>query len=167
MTHAQAEALKECRCDGSGKVEWEDPPERAASIGGGVIVKPMGALGSSLCPCRKALVPREGQARWWTTEPVYSATVAVPIFNESISISASVEVPVDEQNYPVVRRGNRWYPTLIEIEAPASIMLHPDTARELGQRLIAAAEAADLADLPDTDTCGHWWPCDCGAKKGA
>lgn len=161
MTHNEAEALTACACGGTGRIEWTEPPDPPRQSGE-MVMQFLGALGTSLCPCRKALPPREGEARWWTSERVYSATVAVPMFNESVEIRVDPEVPVSEDNFRVVRRGNRYYPTLINVETPDSLTLHPDTARELAQRLIAAADAADAIDAQDCDPCGHWAPCDCG-----
>lgn len=102
----------------------------------------------------------------WTTEVAFSEEVAIPIFDECVSIAVYPEVPMrgDER---IARRGNRYFPTLVEVEAPSDFKMHPETARELGQKLIAAADAADAIDLPDCDPCGHWSPCDCGERPGS
>jgi len=94
----------------------------------------------------------------WSTESVYAADVQIPIFNESLDISVSAEVPMlDTERQP--RRGNRYFPTLITVDGPSDYSMHPETARELAKRLIEAADAADAIDQPDTDACGHWAPC--------
>jgi hypothetical protein len=115
------------------------------------------------CSCRAELPARKGEAKWWGTEQVYAADVQIPIGNERASISVSAEVPYDAKNFRVERRGNRYWPTLVNVESPADMTLHPETARELAQALLAAANAADAIDQADCAPCGHWWPCDCAA----
>jgi hypothetical protein len=150
MLRVEAEALTECRCGGSGQIQWRES-NRA-----------MSGLGTALCPCRKSLPVREGNAAWWTTERVYEATVDIPIFSELVSIAVNAEVPISGDNYRVQRRGNRYYPTLVDLDVgKESLLMHGDTARRLGQALIAAADASDAVDQADCDPCGHWAPCDC------
>src|SRR5690606_35050536 len=109
---------------------------------------------------------RDGTAAWWTTESVYSATVDLPIGDTSVEIAVRAEVPMSAENYRVHRRGNRYWPTTVRVELDdADLDLLPQTARELAQRLVDAADAADAIDNPDTDTCGHWAPCDCGGAS--
>jgi hypothetical protein len=118
------------------------------------------------CECRKALPPREGQASWWGLESIYSQDVRIPVGDESFEVSVSAEVPYDSANYRVQRRGNRYYPTLIDIECPDFMTLHACTARDLARALLAAAEAAEKIDDSDTDPrCGHWAPCECSESS--
>lgn len=126
-------------------------------------------IGSSTlpCACRAALPPRPGHASWWSTESVLSLDVKIPIFDESVSIAVDAEVPMSAENFRVQRRGNRYYPTLIHIEAPADMTLHACTARDLARALIQAAEAAEKVDDADTAPCGHWSPCDCSESAKA
>lgn len=157
MTRREAEAVTDCLCGGTGKIEWHEECHV-----GDVLMS--SSLGSALCPCRKALPERPGTATWWGLESVYAATVAVPVHADMVEIDVSSEVPYSEDNYRVERRGNRYYPTLIDVELTStSLTLHSETARELGQKLIAAADAADAIDGPCTDVCGHWAPCECHA----
>lgn len=147
-------------CGGAGTVEQRFHEE---SADGSVR---MGGLISSLCACRASLPPSGGTAAWWTTERVYSATVDLPIGDTSVEISVRAEVPISAENYRVHRRGNRYWPTTVRVELDdADLDLLPQTARELAQRLVDAADAADAIDNPDTDTCGHWAPCDCGGAS--
>lgn len=160
MTEAEANGVTECACQGTGKLEWSD-----------TTIHPNGASasssrGSRLCPCRLAVEPRAGEAQWWTQEVIYSASVPVPIGNETVEITVKAEVPVSSENYRLVRKGNRYYPTTVDLEC-GDVTLFPDDARLLAQRLIEAANAADGIDLADVDPCGHWTPCACGHKGQA
>lgn len=147
-------------CGGSGI--YGEQTSDARTFADGTRVESSGYI-THLCDCRAQLPARVGRAQWWSLRPVYRADVSVPIGCESVSISVDTEMPISAENYPVVTRGNRYYPTLIEIEVSGdALTLHADTAREIAQRLIAAADAADACDLPDTDACGHWAPCECG-----
>lgn len=116
------------------------------------------------CLCRAAIPPRQGRAVWWSSESVLSIDVKIPIFDESVSITVDAEVPMSKDNFRLQRRGNRYYPTLIHIEAPKDMTLHACTARDLARALIQAAEAAEKVDDADSAPCGHWAPCDCGEQ---
>lgn len=106
------------------------------------------------------LVP--GKATHWSLESIFSAQVDVPFHNEYIEIGVSTEVPLNDAKQRVVRRGNRYYPTTIDVECSHSdFTLFPDTARELAKALLAAADACEAADMVDADVCGHWAPCEC------
>jgi hypothetical protein len=72
---------------------------------------------------------------------------------------------MSRDNFRLHRRGNRFYPTLIEVDAPNTMTLHSDTARTLARALMAAADAADRIDDDCVDVCGHWYPCDCEIAK--
>lgn len=131
---------------------------RRTAPDGTVLVSRSG--GTALCACRRTLAPREGRASWWTLESIYAASVEIPIGDAAVEIAVRAEVPVRDDNYVVHRHGNRYWPTLIEVEC-ATMTLHPATARELAQKLIDAADVADQIDQPDVDVCGHWAPCAC------
>ena len=104
-------------------------------------------------------------SRHWSLETVLDLALDIPIHQDSISISVKTEVPM-RGTERIERRGNRYYPTLIDLElSHPDLTLHAETARELADMLIKAANAADAADNPDTDVCGHWWPCDCDQAK--
>ncbi len=157
--------MKDCnRCGGTGRIitETHHAPRPGSLIG------EISSLTTALCACRTSLPPREGRASWWSLRSVYSETVDIPIGREFVEVSVDTEVPISEEDYPVVTKGNRYYPTLVSLGiGRESLTLHGDTARELAQRLIEAADAVDRCDLPDTDTCGHWSPCDCGKAATA
>lgn len=154
-----------CKCDGSGEIVTITQKEWPQADGTVIVTS---GHSTSLCECRSSLPPREGKARWWGSRTVYEQTVGIPVDDETVSIEVQTEVPVSADGYPVVTRGNRYYPTLVNVELDSrSLTLHSNTARELAARLIEAADAADRCDLPDTDACGHWAPCDCGRKGEA
>lgn len=137
-------------CGGTGATTYTEEDERTSTIG------------TRLCACRASLAPRDGRAQWWTLERAYEAVVTIPLEIASVQIVVDAEVPVSTDNYRVVRHGNSYWPTTIDLTfGDEKLTLHTDSARELAQRLIQAADAADLIDLPDTDVCGHWAPCDC------
>jgi hypothetical protein len=153
------------KCHDEGAYGVTEPAETFKLADGGELVSGPSYV-TVLCDCRRALPPREGVAQWWTQEQVYGVDVSIPVFDEQVSIRVQAEVPVSGDNYRVQRRGNRYYPTLIHIEAPESMTLHSDTARSLARALIAAAEAAERVDDADTDRrCGHWAPCDCSESS--
>lgn len=151
------------KCDGTGAIKYvergEGPPVEVAE---GVFVGPMTTYGTNLCECRTSLEPRDGRARWWTSETVYNGEWEGSVFGIDGSLSVQAEVPISDDNYIVKRPGNRYYPTLIDLtftrarggyegieyELPA---IFADEARELAARLIEAADAADAIDVPCAD----------------
>lgn len=151
--------MAKCKaCDDTGKIEHEQNGKRVS------------AMWSTLCECRKALPPSEGQARWWTMETAaFQATVdLLPMPDDTADVRVRPELPISADNYKLVRRGNRYYPTFVDLAIGGEdVSLNPDSARALGEALIAAANTADAIDKPDTDAgCGHWWPCDCAQNRG-
>jgi hypothetical protein len=148
-----------CRCDGSGKISYKHVDDRQYEIGEGLIAGPWTTWGSHLCECRRELPPREGQARWWTTETVYSSDWSSSVFRETAEITVQAEVPVSEDNYVVHRRGNRYYPCSVDLNVSSKDLhfLFPEEARELARMLVEAADKCDEIDLPDCDEAGAWW----------
>ena len=137
-------------CLGTGNIRYEHRHESGAM-----------EWGTRLCGCREVVPAREGKAHWWSLETLFERELEIPIGRESFLVEVKAEVPIDSQNYRVQRLGNRYYPTLIDVHlGSAELSLHPDTAREIAKALIEAADMADKTDLPDTDACGHWAPCD-------
>lgn len=98
---------------------------------------------------------------YWDLERIYDEVFEVPIGDHHGYITVDAEVPRTKAGERLPREGNRWYPTLITVEGPGDMWLHASSARELGQKLIAAADAADVIDKHDEAPCGHWKPCDC------
>jgi hypothetical protein len=155
------------KCAGEGAYVVKEPAETFVLPDGGQLVSGPAYL-TRPCECRKGLEPRNGVAAWWSLEQVYAVDVTVPVFNELVEIRVSAEVPMSADNYRVHRRGNRYYPTLVEVECPDKMTLHACTARTLAKALLDAAEAAERVDDADTDPrCGHWAPCDCAESATA
>ena len=96
----------------------------------------------------------------WTTESVYSDEALVTCSGDkSVYIAVRAEVPM-EGDVRLPRRGNRYFPTFVDLEAYGELLsFSPDDARDFARKLLAAADAADAIDTPDADVCGHWWPC--------
>jgi hypothetical protein len=151
-----------CECDGSGKIvrvtDHSDDPWR--DIGGGYQIGGGKSWRSELCACRKSLPPRDGEARWWTSETETIAQLQFAMFDEQAVVSLRPEVPVSEDNYVLKRTGrNRYYPTSVQLDVTDTELhwLFPDEARKLGEALIAAADRAEAIDgeaaCPD---CGSW-----------
>lgn len=158
-------ATEPCGCDGTGKIHYveREPEDTHRPLGDGLYAGPATTYGSRLCQCRAELDPRPGEASWWDTTRIYSAEWEASVFRDRAEITVNAERPISSENYIVERRGNRYYPTFVDLDVsdPALHFLFPDEARELARLLIAAADAADAIDKPDQDECGHWWPCDC------
>ena len=122
--------------------------------------------GSNPCDCRMMLPPREGVVQWWSLETTYERTITLPMIDRRIVVSVRSEVPLSQDNYRVVMRGNRYYPCTVDIglHGSDSESLWPSLARELAVALIEAADRCDAIDKPCLDACGHWAPCDCGKE---
>lgn len=85
---------------------------------------------------------------------------------ESHYVKVRAEVPYTKEGRRLSRRGNRYYPTMVDLETgyfqhgeEVTLMLMPEDARSLAAALTKAAEVAEATDKPDEDSCGHWWPC--------
>lgn len=121
---------------------------------------------SELCPCRSGLPPRQGEARWWTEEVVHQTHIESTCGLATMTVVVRPERPVSESNFPLVRRGNRYYPTTIEVDLEGGFLMAEDV-RRMGEALLRAAEAAERIDAADSDPCGHWSPCRCGLARDA
>jgi hypothetical protein len=83
------------------------------------------------------------------------------------TIEVSGEVPMSLTGTRLPRRGNRYYPTMVTIALgyhdrdgePITDTILPENARSLAAALLKAADLAESTDQPDSDACGHWWPC--------
>ena len=85
-------------------------------------------------------------------------------------VEVRAEVPISRTYGRLPRKGNRYWPTMVRVDLgfvrdgePMTSTLLPDDARTFAAALISAAELADATDKPDSDACGHWAPCSCGA----
>lgn len=155
-----------CRCESTGKlshdtgwVEYAPPPEGYE----GEYVSGERTLSSSLCPCRRDLPPREGEATWWSSENVYSEVCHAEVYGHVIEISVSAEIPISEDNYRLVMRGNRYYPCFVDVELTdrddrsfSMSAMFPAEARAFAAALIAAADKCDEIDEPCTGADGTW-----------
>lgn len=148
-------------CHDTGATERHERSRR--TLQDGTVIE-SSALLTDPCVCRRGLPPRDGKATWWSLEPVFSRTVMVGC--DEVTVSVAAEVPMDAENYRVHRRGNRYYPTTIDVEPETwPSVMHPDQTRELAQALIDAAAICEAIDKPDADTCGHWFPCSCAVPS--
>lgn len=136
------------KCGGSGKISYRTLGDlEPTDMGDGTSIQAMGGWSTRACECVRDLPAIDGKATWWETETIHSAVVAVPIFDEAVEITADCEVPRGPDGRRYHRNyENAYYPPLIAVESPEKITLHSETARELAQALIAAADACDNAD---------------------
>lgn len=139
-----------CKCDGSGKivdrVDHSDEPWRdighGLQIGGGM------SITSRLCECRKSLPRREGEARWWTSEKVWTETVDLPSALREVALDVVCEVPISDDNYPLIRNAeNIYYPAMVEVNGVSFIT---DDIRRLAIALVSCADRADALDAEAT-----------------
>jgi hypothetical protein len=144
-------------CDGTGRISYvtHEPEDAQREVAPGVVIGPATTWGSYLCRCRWALEPRPGQASWWVSKSIYEAEWYAEVFDRHLSVSVTAEVPVSSDNYIVEKRGNRYYPTFVDIGE--ATWVRPEEARELAALLIAAADAAETYDVPDVNEDGTWW----------
>lgn len=145
------------KCD-NGRIVTDNPPGEPFELESGAVAQVVGGYSSHLCGCRRSLPPREGDASWWTMNVALFERDA-EIFSEAITIKVTTELPVSEDNYPLVRKGNRYYPTMIEV---GSRTLTVPIVQDIIAALTEAVKIAEATDAPDTEpACGHWAPCDC------
>lgn len=147
--------------------ESSDPPRH---IGNGIVVEAATTYGTRLCGCRESLPPLPGRARWWDTVSVYEDEFETAVLRHNVSVSVCGERPISAENYIVEKRGNRYYPTTINIDASENWIhwLSPEEARKIAAMLTAAADAADAYDEPDVNEDGTWWfPAAGSLERGA
>lgn len=144
-------ATEPCGCDGSGSIKYveREPDDAVKQLGHGLVAGPATTYGTHLCSCRRALPPRDGEARWWSSKTVYSAEWQGVVFEPTAEISVRGEVPVSDENYVLHRTEENFYwPTSVSVtfSDPDMGWLFPDEARELARLLVEAADAADAWD---------------------
>lgn len=146
------------KCD-NGKITYRTLGDALPTeLGDGTTIQMGDGFGTRPCECVRDLPPVDGEASWWDDESIYSKVVPVPIHNEAVEVGASCEIPLREDGRRVHRTAdNAYYPPLIDVQAPKSMTLHAETARELAAALNAAADACDKADklAMDTATDGY------------
>ena len=135
-------------CDGSGKIRYTEHQEfepGQVPFGEGTYIGSQTTYGSRLCRCRQELERRPGRASWWTSETTFSETVELCTLPGEFHLSVSTEIPISEDNYPLIRDGENFYwPSLIQIGDAGTITA--DDARLLAAALIRAAESAEASD---------------------
>ena len=148
--------VTECRCDGSGKISYRidhsDEPWR--DIGGGLQIGGGVSYTTELCGCRRSLPPRDGDARWWSSRTENIEDIQLLMFDEQVRVQLAVEVPIDEENYVVHRRGdNVYHPVSVQLHVTSNELnwLFPDEARAIAAALVRAADRADELDGPLAD----------------
>lgn len=106
-----------------------------------------------------------GEAWSWELETVQAFDWS-DLGMDSYYVKVRAEVPYTKDHHRIPRRGNRYWPTLIDLETglfrhgeEITVMLMVEDARSLAAALNKAADVAEQTDKPDLDACGHWWPC--------
>jgi hypothetical protein len=155
-------------CGDTGKRSYTIPPSgESRTLPSGTVISDGGGSGTLACACVRDLPPVEGEATWWTSESAHSDVFVGCMPDTVFELSASAEVPRRADGRRVVMRGNRYWPTWIDLDGPVHAHLEPREARALAGALVAAADACDAVDGPCRDLCGHWWPCSCTAEAVA
>jgi hypothetical protein len=135
-------------CDGSGKIQYTAHREfepGQVPFGEGAYIGSETTYGSNLCRCRADLERRPGRARWWSSETTFSETVELATLPGEVELSASTEIPISEDNYPLIRDGENFYwPTLIQIGDLGTVTA--SDARLFAEALVRAAESAEASD---------------------
>lgn len=143
------------KCNGEGAYVVRERHEAGDLVGTSMSTHP--------CPCRADEPPREGNASWWTVETAFTGTCQA--LADTATVRVRPEVPMSRDNHRVVMRGNRYWPTLVDLDIEGcgiDASFHTAEARELAALLVKAAEIAERIDNADTEpACGHWAPCDC------
>jgi hypothetical protein len=163
--HEIRDDLFDCsKCGDTGKVMYRTLGDiEPRPIGGGYTIQDMGGSGTRACSCVRDLPPIEGHATWWESERVFTEvfTDTITPVDGAIEVTVDTEVPRDENGRRVVMRGNRYYPTMVNVEGPADMLIHGPAVAELADVLKRAAAKVREIDDPCSDLCGHWFPCDC------
>lgn len=148
-----------CKCNGTGRLTYHHKHEPIQADGYRIEGS---TSGSHLCPCRQVLEPRAGEAAWWTLETVHHEFWQGGLCSAEFTVQA--EVPVSKDNYKVHRRGNRYWPTSVDVDHEPLRFIDGDEAQQFAAALKRAADKAAEIDAADADVCGHWAPCDCNAS---
>lgn len=142
------------RCEGKGTLRThEDHLGHDGSVIGHT-------SGTRACPCVRDLPAIDGHATWWELEVVWEKTIRVG-YDDVFEVVVTSEVPRMDDGQRVHRKGNRYWPTMIDTHGEVGRSHTADTLREVSAALLAAALAAESIDEPCQDSCGHWSPCDC------
>lgn len=150
------------KCGGTGKIGYRTSGGDTVTMSDGTVIQEMSGYSTRACSCVRDLPAIEGHATWWETEIVWSKVWTDSIYPDSaVEMQVETEVPRDENGRRVHMRGNRYYPTMVDVELPSKLLMHPFQARDLALKLMAAAQVCEDIDEPCSDKCGHWYPCNC------
>lgn len=102
--------------------------------------------GPVLCECRRSLPRREGNARYWVSDDPIELTAQAGIYDDaSVTIKLTPELPVSEDNYPLLRtEENCYYPPSIEVSSKGRpFFATSDELRVLAKLFTDAADKCD------------------------
>lgn len=162
--HEIPDDLFDCsKCGDTGKLSYRTAKQEPVPVGDGFTIQDMGTSGTRACSCVRDLPAIEGDATWWESETVFSEVFTDTIYpDNAVEVTVDSEVPRDENGRRVVRRGNRYYPTMIGVDGELGL-IHAGMADDFADLMRRAADKVREIDDPceDRPWCHHWHPCEC------
>ena len=127
------------KCNDTGRVQIETSPE---DFGNGITM--LAGTMPILCECRKAMPRVHGKASWWSMEHAKTITVPPTILEARIDIE--VELPISEDNRPLVCDASNFYwPSCAKVEIESDSLCSFEL-RDIAAGLIKAADQMDAID---------------------
>lgn len=161
--HEIRDDLFECsKCGDTGTTTYRTLGDvEPRPFGEGYTIQDMGGFHTRACSCVRDLPPIDDEATWWESETVFNEVFTDTITpDRAVEITVSREVPRNKAGRECVMRGNRYFPTMVDVEGELG-MLHGDALERFAELLQRAAAKVREIDDPCSDLCGHWWPCQC------